>query len=177
MREFFRKFSHKTSEAVGSPWAFILATIIIVVWAVTGPLFGYSDTWQLVINTGTTIVTFLMVFLIQNTQNRDARAVHIKLDELIRGGKETRNDLVDVENMDDEELDRFDKEFKNIADSIAKTRATRGLDGDASDKEREKRIRKESAEIRAAELKRLKEESAKLQEEVEKKEKEQDKED
>ena len=84
MNEFFRKFAHKTSELVGSAWAFIVAAVVIVVWAVTGPVFHYSDTWQLVINTGTTIITFLMVFLIQNTQNRDAKGIHLKLDELIK---------------------------------------------------------------------------------------------
>ena len=83
LKEQFRGFSCKAADAVGSPWAFILAVLVIVGWAVTGPIFHFSDTWQLVINTGTTIVTFLMVFLIQNTQNRDARAMHLKLDELI----------------------------------------------------------------------------------------------
>ena len=84
MHAFFRTFAQTTAAAMGSPWAFLLATAVIVGWAVTGPLFGFSDTWQLVINTGTTIVTFLMVFLIQNTQNRDAKALHLKLDELLR---------------------------------------------------------------------------------------------
>src|SRR3989454_5843764 len=95
MNEPFRKFAQTTSKMVGSSWAFILAVLIILVWAVTGPLFHYSDTWQLVINTGTTIITFLMVFLIQNTQNRDAKAIHLKLDELIRGVKGARTNLVD----------------------------------------------------------------------------------
>src|SRR5690349_6503633 len=104
MNEMFRKFSQKTSAMVGSPWAFMIAVAVIVVWAVTGPLFHFSDTWQLVINTGTTIVTFLMVFLIQNTQNRDAKAIHLKLDELIRAVKDARNNLVDLEDMSDEEL-------------------------------------------------------------------------
>jgi len=114
MRDFFRKFAHKTSEAVGSPWAFLLALLIIGGWAATGPLFKYSDTWQLVINTGTTIVTFLMVFLIQNTQNRDARAIHLKLDELIRALGPARNRLVDLENLSDDELDALQKEFQTI---------------------------------------------------------------
>ena len=99
---------------VGSSWAFILAGLIILVWAVTGPLFHYSDTWQLVINTGTTIITFLMVFLIQNTQNRDAKAIHLKLDELIRGVKGARTNLVDLETLSDEELEQLQEQFKRI---------------------------------------------------------------
>ena len=114
MNELFRKFSHKTSDAVGSPWAFILALVVIIGWAVTGPLFGFSDTWQLVINTGTTIVTFLMVFLIQNTQNRDAKAIHLKLDELIKGVEGARTGMVDLEEMTDEELKELQEEFKRI---------------------------------------------------------------
>src|SRR5438128_11694129 len=84
MHQFFRKFSHWTSEKVGSPWAFVIAVLAILIWAIAGPYEGFSENWQLVINTGTTILTFLMVFLIQNTQNRDARAIQLKLDELIR---------------------------------------------------------------------------------------------
>src|SRR5437879_177829 len=105
MNELFRKFAHKTSQAVGTSWAFILAVLVIVVWAVTGPIFHYSDTWQLVINTGTTIITFLMVFLIQNTQNRDAKAIHLKLDELLKGVKGARTQLVDLEELSDEDLE------------------------------------------------------------------------
>jgi low affinity Fe/Cu permease len=93
---------------------FALACLVIVGWAVTGPMFHYSDTWQLVINTGTTIVTFLMVFLIQNTQNRDARAMHLKLDELIRAVKGARNKLVELEEMSDEELDHLHEEFQRV---------------------------------------------------------------
>jgi low affinity Fe/Cu permease len=89
----------------------MLAAAVVVVWAFTGPLFGYSDTWQLVINTGTTIVTFLMVFLIQNTQNRDAKAIHLKLDELIRAGVHARNELVELELLSDEELEQLQTEF------------------------------------------------------------------
>jgi low affinity Fe/Cu permease len=117
MREHFRKFAHTTSLIVGSPWAFLLACAVIVAWACTGPQFGYNDTWQLVINTGTTIVTFLMVFLIQNTQNRDARAMHLKLDELIRALKGARNQLVNLEEMSDDELDRLQKEFQRVCGS------------------------------------------------------------
>jgi low affinity Fe/Cu permease len=111
MNEFFRKFSHHISYLVGTPWAFMLAVLVILVWLITGPLFHFSDTWQLVINTGTTIVTFLMVFLIQNSQNRDAKAIHLKLDELIRSIKEARNTLVDLEDLSDEELEKLQAEF------------------------------------------------------------------
>ena len=118
MNEAFRKFAHKVSEATGTPWAFILAFTVIVVWAVTGPIFGYSDTWQLVINTGTTIITFLMVFLIQNTQNRDAKAIHLKLDELIKGVTGARTGLVDLENMSDEELEKLHEEFEDLHNEV-----------------------------------------------------------
>ncbi|HKO35082.1 MAG TPA: low affinity iron permease family protein [Pyrinomonadaceae bacterium] len=114
MRDIFRKFAQATSHAVGSPWAFIIAVLIIVVWAASGPLFGYSDTWQLVINTGTTIITFLMVFLIQNTQNRDAKAIHLKLDELLKGVKGARTDLVDLEDLTDEELDELQGYYERL---------------------------------------------------------------
>jgi len=118
MRELFRKFAQMTSQAVGSSWAFILAFLIIVVWAVTGPMFHYSDTWQLVINTGTTIVTFLMVFLIQNTQNRDAKAIHLKLDELIKGVKGARTGLVNLEQLSDADLERLQSEFDRLHKSL-----------------------------------------------------------
>jgi low affinity Fe/Cu permease len=119
VRACFRSFSQATATAVGSPWAFLLAVVIVIVWGVTGPMFHYSDTWQLVINTGTTIVTFLMVFLIQNTQNRDARAMHLKLDELIRSIKGARNHLVDLEELSDEELDQLQKEFARLRERTA----------------------------------------------------------
>ena len=114
MNEQFRRFAQRTSKMVGSSWAFILAFLLIVVWAATGPIFHYSDTWQLVINTGTTVITFLMVFLIQNTQNRDAKAIHLKLDELIRGVKGARTNLVDLEAMSDQELDHLQGQFKRL---------------------------------------------------------------
>ncbi|PWT89182.1 MAG: hypothetical protein C5B54_09355 [Acidobacteria bacterium] len=114
MTDAFRRFAKKSSEIVGSPSAFLLAVIIVVVWAITGPYFHFSDTWQLVINTGTTIVTFIMVFLIQNTQNRDAKAIHIKLDELLRALKGARTRLVDLENSSDEELDKLLKDFEEL---------------------------------------------------------------
>jgi low affinity Fe/Cu permease len=114
MRELFRKFANHTSTAVGSPWAFILAVAIILIWGLTGPLYHYSDTWQLIINTGTTIVTFLMVFLIQNTQNRDAVAIHLKLDELLRAVEGARTGLVDLESLSDEELQRLQEAFQRL---------------------------------------------------------------
>ncbi len=129
MHDWFRRFAHKTSTAAGSPLAFAVSALIIVVWAFLGSTFHYSDTWQLVINTGTTIITFLMVFLIQNTQNRDARAIHIKLDELIHANKNARNRLIDLEEMADDELDRLHNELvemkkdtDNHIDRILKTK-------------------------------------------------------
>ena len=114
MNELFRKFAQRVSQIVGTSWVFILAVLIIFVWGVTGPMFRYSDTWQLVINTGTTIITFLMVFLIQNTQNRDAKAIHLKLDELIKGVKGARTAMVNLEELSDEELERLQKEFAKL---------------------------------------------------------------
>ncbi|HEX7940680.1 MAG TPA: low affinity iron permease family protein [Gemmatimonadaceae bacterium] len=114
MQEFFRRFAQRTSAASGSGWAFFAAVLIIVAWAVTGPFFHYSDTWQLVINTGTTIITFLMVFLIQNTQNRDATAMHLKLDELLRAVQGARTRLVDLEDLSDEQLAELRKQFQML---------------------------------------------------------------
>jgi low affinity Fe/Cu permease len=110
----FRVFARHSSIALGSAWAFTGAVLVILVWVLTGPMFHFSDTWQLVINTATTIVTFLMVFLIQNTQNRDAKAVHLKLDELIRALKDARNGLVDLEDLSDEELKKLEEQFKRM---------------------------------------------------------------
>jgi low affinity Fe/Cu permease len=114
IRDAFGVFARKASNILGSAWAFVIAIAIIIVWAATGHAFGYSDTWQLIINTGTTIVTFLMVFLIQNTQNRDAKAVHLKLDELIRALGPARNKLVDLEKLSDDELKRLENEFEKL---------------------------------------------------------------
>jgi low affinity Fe/Cu permease len=114
LNEAFRKFAAKTSDAMGSPWAFIAAVLLIVVWAISGPLFGFSEVWQLVINTGTTIITFLMVFLIQNTQNRDAKAMHLKLDELLRGVEGARTSMVDLEELSDEDLKKLQQEFQRL---------------------------------------------------------------
>ena len=114
LADLFHTFAHKTSGAVGSPWASVLAMTTIIVWAATGPLFGFSDTWQLVINTSTTIVTFLMVFLIQNTQNRDAQVMQLKLNELIHAVKEARNSLIDLDEMSEDELKKLEQEFHKL---------------------------------------------------------------
>jgi low affinity Fe/Cu permease len=111
----FTRFAKLAARATGKPGAFITAALIIVLWAFTGPIFGYSDTWQLVINTSTTIVTFLMVFLIQNTQNRDTEAMQIKLDELIRAVESAQNTMLDLEELDDEELDSIRAEYEVLA--------------------------------------------------------------
>jgi low affinity Fe/Cu permease len=112
--ERFHRFAFGISERMGRPVTFFLALGVVLVWAVTGPLFHFSDTWQLVINTGTTVVTFLMVFLIQATQNRDARALHLKLDELIRSQRRARNVFADLEHASDEELAAFEREFQRL---------------------------------------------------------------
>jgi low affinity Fe/Cu permease len=113
----FGRFAARSSHYLGSRWAFIVAIGIIVVWALTGPIFHYSDTWQLIINTGTTIVTFLMVFLIQNTQNRDARAIHLKLNELIHAVDKAKNKMIDVENLSEFELDELARTYEKIRSS------------------------------------------------------------
>ena len=110
----FRVFARRSAIALGSAWAFAGAALVILIWVISGPTFHFSDTWQLVINTATTIVTFLMVFLIQNTQNRDAKAVHLKLDELIRALEGARNHLVDLEDLSDEELKKLEKQFQSL---------------------------------------------------------------
>ena len=114
-KSWFTRFAKWTAHASGRPAAFLLAVLVIIVWAFTGPLFHFSDTWQLVINTGTTIVTFLMVFLIQCTQNRDAEATQVKLDEIIRAIGNARNELLDLEELEEEDLDRLKKTFEEMA--------------------------------------------------------------
>jgi len=116
LRGVFRRFARATSNGIGSPIAFVLAFAVILAWAICGPFFGFSETWQLVINTSTTIVTFLVVFMIQNTQNRDSKAVHLKLDEIIRVLDKARNELVDVEDKADEVLDQYQEEFRKLED-------------------------------------------------------------
>jgi low affinity Fe/Cu permease len=110
----FRVFAQRCSIMLGSAWAFSAAVLVILVWLLTGPMFHFSDTWQLIINTATTVITFLMVFLIQNTQNRDAKAMHLKLDELIRAIKDARDELVDIEELSDEELKKLEEQFRQM---------------------------------------------------------------
>lgn len=114
MKDVFHKIATRVSQIVGSSGAFLLAVLVVVVWGITGPAFNYSNTWQLVINTGTTIITFLMVFLVQNTQNRDAKAMQLKLDELIRSSKSARDAFVGLEGLSDEELTALDADFKKL---------------------------------------------------------------
>jgi low affinity Fe/Cu permease len=114
-RSWFTRFAKTTARAAGHPATFCVAVVIILLWAVTGPLFGFSDTWQLVINTGTTIVTFLMVFLIQNTQNRDSQAIQVKLDELIRSIQGAHLALLDLEELDDEDFERICSDYRELA--------------------------------------------------------------
>jgi low affinity Fe/Cu permease len=123
--ERFGKFAARSSYYLGSRWSFVAAIGVIVVWGLTGPIYHYSDTWQLIINTGTTIVTFLMVFLIQNTQNRDARAIHLKLNELIHAVDKAKNQLIDVENLSDLELEELTKTYEQIRASAQDRRQTR----------------------------------------------------
>jgi low affinity Fe/Cu permease len=126
MRNLFRRFASGIAGMMGSPWAFVTAALIVILWALTGPLFRFSDSWQLTINTGTTIVTFLMVFVIQNTQNRDALALHLKLDELLRAVAEARTSLVDLEELSDEEIKKLQQQFRVLHE----TEAARVRNGD-----------------------------------------------
>ena len=116
IQDAFRIFARKASALLGTAWIFVIAIAVIVIWAASGHLFDYSDTWQLFINTGTTIVTFLMVFIIQNTQNRDSKAVHLKLDELIRAVGGARNHLVDLQRLSDDDLKKLESQFKRIGE-------------------------------------------------------------
>lgn len=125
MSDIFSRFAHKVSEMIGSPVAFILALEILILWALSGYAFHFSDTWQLVINTGTTIVTFLVVFLIQNTQNRNDKAIQLKLNELIRALKNARNSFVDLEDLTEEELDKLHVQFVKLRNKKIKTIKTR----------------------------------------------------
>ena len=119
MNEAFRRFAQRTSVVLGTSYAFVAALLIVTLWAVSGPIFQFSTTWQLLINTGTTIMTFLMVFIIQNTQNRDNKAIHLKLDELIESISDARNELVDIEDATDDELDRLQKEYAGFREKAA----------------------------------------------------------
>jgi len=126
----FRVFARRSAVLLGSAWAFAGAVLVIGVWLITGPTFHFSDTWQLIINTATTIITFLMVFLIQNTQNRDAKAVHLKLDELIRAIKAARNELVDLEDLSDEELQKLEAQFRRLRKRAENDEASPSRHGD-----------------------------------------------
>lgn len=133
MKEKFRKFAVWAADALGSAWLFVANVLLIVLWLATGPFAGFSDTWQLVVNTATTVFTYLAVFLIQNTQNRDAKAIHLKLDELISSVEGARNHLVDLQNLSDEELEELQGQFQRLQQK-AKTNkkdAFRAIHGDA----------------------------------------------
>ena len=119
-QSWFTCFAKWTAHASGRPAAFFIAVLVILIWGVTGPLFHYSDTWQLIINTGTTVVTFLMVFLIQNTQNRDSQAIHVKLDELIRSIDTARNSMLDLDSLSDEELEKLRANYAQLATQAQK---------------------------------------------------------
>lgn len=110
----FRKLAARTAGWVGSPWAFALAMVAVLIWVISGPYYKYSDTWQLIINTATTVITFLIVFLIQNTQNRDARALHLKLDEVIRAIRSAHNDMINIERLSDAELERLTRHYERL---------------------------------------------------------------
>src|SRR5712672_3322118 len=127
----FRVFAHRSAAMLGSAWAFGGAVLVILVWILTGPTFHFSDTWQLIINTATTVITFLMVFLIQNTQNRDAKAMHLKLDEIIRAIKDARDELVDLEDLSDEELKNMEAQFQRLRKQAESSR-TRSDNGHAA---------------------------------------------
>ncbi|HEX5611986.1 MAG TPA: low affinity iron permease family protein [Burkholderiales bacterium] len=124
-QRWYSHFARHASHVAGRPGVFLCAVLVIAAWAVTGPIFGFSDTWQLVINTGTTIITFLMVFLIQNTQNRDTEALHVKLDELIRATKGAKNALIDLEELGDEKLEAFREEYRALATAARKRSKTK----------------------------------------------------
>jgi low affinity Fe/Cu permease len=125
-RSTFSRFAKWTAHATGRPAAFLLASLVILAWVVTGPLFGFSDTWQLVINTGTTVVTFLMVFLIQSTQNRDSEAMQVKLDEIIRAIGNAKNELLDLEELEEEDLDDIRETYTAMAKHAREKRGSQG---------------------------------------------------
>jgi low affinity Fe/Cu permease len=124
----FSRFATSTAQIVGHPYIFFVAVLVLVLWAASGPYFHYSDTWQLIIKTGTTIVTFLVVFLIQNTQNRDAKALHLKLDELIRSHHPASDDLIDIQKLSDEELDELEKRYESIRKACEARRVAKEKD-------------------------------------------------
>ena len=116
LEDAFSRFANRASTATGSPWAFVIALVLVLGWALTGPLFDYSDTWQLIANTGTTLVTFLMVFLIQHAQNRETRAMQLKLDELVGANEAASNELIDAEDLDEQHFKDLDRRFHDLAE-------------------------------------------------------------
>jgi low affinity Fe/Cu permease len=134
---FFHVFARATSRAAGKPAAFVIATLLILAWALSGPIFGFSNTWQLVVNTATTICTFLMVFLIQHTQNRDAETTQLKLAELIRATKGAKNSLVDLEGLSDEELEALEERYRALAAEARERRASGEYSAAADDDDEE----------------------------------------
>ena len=124
----FHVFATHAANWVGTKWAFLAAILVVVAWLVSGPYFHYSDTWQLVINTGTTVITFLVVFLIQNTQNRDARAIHLKLDEIIKSIDQAHNEMIDIEHLSDEELQKLADKYQKVREECD-TRSQRRKEG------------------------------------------------
>ena len=134
----FSRFASSTAQFVGNPMVFFAAVVLLIVWAVSGPYFHYSDTWQLIINTSTTIVTFLVVFLIQNTQNRDAKALHLKLDELIRSHHPANDDLIDIQKLSDEELDALEERYRKIREACEARRGGKSIEA-AVEQDSEKR--------------------------------------
>jgi low affinity Fe/Cu permease len=134
MRKFFNLFATRTSTAAGQPMTFIIALAVIVIWAVTGPMFGYSDTWQLIINTGTTIVTFLMVFLIQNSQNRDAAAMQAKLDELLRAVDKAREQFIGIEHLTDEQIELVRTALERHAQKLTEKQSKKKTTEDTVDR-------------------------------------------
>jgi len=131
MQRMFAKFSRAIAKAVGSPYACVLAALSVVLWALTGPVFGFSETWQLVINTGTTIITFLMVFLIQNSQNRDAEALQLKLDEIIFALSAADDSMIDIERLDQESLDALQKRYETVLKTAKQKREKDGASKEA----------------------------------------------
>jgi low affinity Fe/Cu permease len=123
--DWFRRFAQRVARAVGAPWAFAAALAVVIAWGIAGPLFGFSNAWQLIINTGTTILTFLMVFVIQNTQNRDSQVMQLKLDELIRAVRPARTELVNMERLSDDELLRLQQQFEDLRQRAEAHRAAR----------------------------------------------------
>ncbi len=122
---YFGRFSARVSRLVGNSWVFLLMLVLVVLWAMTGPIYHFSDTWQLVINTATSVITFLMVFLIQNTQNRDAKAIHLKLDEIIRSIRHAHNEMIDIEKLSDSELEDLSKIYGRLREESERRKTAR----------------------------------------------------